>query len=108
MLPILKKAQTMPLDPVIGLIGGDSVLRQRFRESLIRRALPQGMAEMNLGRYQAGETPMPEILAACQDYPCFAERRVILLSDFGKLKKKEAEPWMAYLKSPQKTTCLIA
>jgi DNA polymerase-3 subunit delta len=66
------------------------------------------MAEMNLGRYQAGETPMADILAACQDYPCFAERRVVLLSDLAKLKKKDVEAWVAYLKLPQQTTCLIA
>jgi DNA polymerase-3 subunit delta len=105
---MLQQAKRMPLDPVIGLIGGDPLLRQRFREVLVKRALPAAVAEMNLGRYQVGETPMPEILAACQDYPCFAERRVVLLSDLGKMKKKDAEPFVAYLKSPQPTTCLIA
>lgn len=107
MHPIFQKAQKIPLDPVIGLIGGDSILRQRLRQALVKRALGDAMAEMNFSKFQVGETSISEILAACQEYPCLAERRVVVLSDLGKLKKKEAAPWIVYLKSPQVTTCLI-
>ena len=107
MLALLQQAERLSLDPVIGLIGGDPILRQRFRETLVRRALPKAMAELNFGKYQIGETPIGEILAACQDFPCLAERRVVLVTDLGKLKKKETESLVAYLQSPQTTTCLI-
>lgn len=108
MLEILKKAQGLSLEPVIGLIGGDPLLRQRIREILIARALPKNLAGMNLSRFQVGETPMADILAASRDFPCLAEHRVVILTQLGKLKKKEAPAWAAYLKSPPATTCLIA
>ncbi|MDX1386608.1 MAG: DNA polymerase III subunit delta, partial [bacterium] len=104
LLPNLKR---LAENPVVALIGGDPFLRSEIQKRLREEALGESFADMNFGQYSAGEKPMGEVLAACRDFPCFAPRRVVLVQDLEKLKKKEGSDLISYLKDPQPSTLLI-
>lgn len=106
-LSLLKSADKIPLDPVLALLGPEVYLREKLRESLVSRALGNALKDMNFATFHAGDEDMRRILEACQDYPCFAEKRVVSLRDAGELRAKEAEALSAYLDSPQPTTLLL-
>lgn len=106
-LALLKSSEKIPLDPVVALIGPEAYLREKFRESLVSRALGAALKDMNFAQFFAGDDDIRRVVEACQDYPCFAERRVVVLRDAGDLKAKEAETLSAYLDSPQPTTLLL-
>ncbi|HCU25121.1 MAG TPA: DNA polymerase III subunit delta [Deltaproteobacteria bacterium] len=106
-LSLLKSASHLPLDPVVAMIGPEAFLRRALRENLTGRALAGALREMNFSEFQAGEDDMRRLVEACQDYPCFASRRVVVLRDAGLLKAKAAETLSAYLDNPQPTTLLL-
>lgn len=106
-LSLLKTADKIPLDPVVALIGPEGYLREKIRESLVARALGAALKDMNYAQFFAGDDDIRRVTETCQDYPCFAERRVVVLRDAGDLKAKEAETLSAYLDSPQPTTLLL-
>jgi len=107
MLPILKEIQTIPLQPIMVITGPDAYLRHEMKKSLVARALGPQMPEMNYSQFQGGEDPMAKVLDSCRDYPAFAERRVIVLRDAGKVKKKEGGELIQYIESSQDSTVLI-
>jgi DNA polymerase III subunit delta len=106
-LHLLKSASKIPLTPIVALIGPEAFVRKVLREDLVKRALGASLKEMNFSQFQAGEDEMARVMDACRDYPCFSEKRVVLLRDVGKLRKKEAEEFVGYLKNPQPSTILI-
>lgn len=106
-LPLFKDAKQCSLGPLIALIGPDPFLRLETRKILTDRALDGQMPEMNFSKYQAGQDEMGAILAACRDYPCFAARRVVLLQDAQKIRKKEVKEFIQYIKDPQPTTLFL-
>lgn len=104
---LFKDVQKNPLKPVMALIGGDGFVRQKLRELLVDRALGEALRDMNHSKFYAGEDSLARAMDACRDYPCFAERRVVLLLEIEKLKKKEAGQLITYLKDPQPSTLLL-
>ncbi|MCE9624139.1 MAG: DNA polymerase III subunit delta [Deltaproteobacteria bacterium] len=106
-LSLLKSADKIALDPVVALIGPEAYIREHLRENLIQRALAGALKEMNYARFQVGDDDIRRVVEACQDYPCFAAKRVVVLRDAGALKAKDAEVLSAYLDSPQPTTLLL-
>jgi DNA polymerase-3 subunit delta len=104
LLPNVKKLADLP---VVAIIGGDPFLRNVIQKQLREIALGESFAQMNFGHFLAGEKAMADILAACRDFPCFASRRVVLLQDLEKIKKKEGTELIPYLQDPQPTTLLI-
>jgi DNA polymerase-3 subunit delta len=106
-LSLLKSADKIALDPVVALIGPETFVRESLREALIARALGGALKEMNYASYEAGEANLCRVVEACQDYPCFAPKRVVLLRNAGDLKSKDAEALSAYLDSPQPMTLLL-
>lgn len=104
LLPNAKKLAGLP---VVAMVGGDPFLRYELQKQLREIALGESFAQMNFGHFLAGEKPMADVLAACRDFPCFASRRVVLLQDLEKIKKKEGSELIPYLRDPQPSTLLI-
>jgi DNA polymerase-3 subunit delta len=91
----------------VALIGPELFVRREVKNSLIKRALGASLKEMNFSQFQVGEDEIARAMDACRDYPCFSEKRVVVLCDVGKIKKKESEELIAYLKNPVPSTLLI-
>ncbi len=104
---LFKSVQVIPLSPLFLLVGEDAFLRKKLRDSLIERALAPGLREMNLSRFYGGEEGAERAVDACLEYPCFAERRVVLFLQADKMKKKEMTLWPNYFANPQLSTILI-
>ncbi len=106
-LALLKNPEQIPLAPVVALIGPEVFVRERLRENLIGRALAGALKDMNFSQFTAGEDDLRRVVEACQDYPCFAAKRVVVLRDAGDLRAKEAEVLSSYLQNPQPTTLFL-
>jgi DNA polymerase-3 subunit delta len=67
-----------------------------------------GMEDLfNYHRFEAGETPIDEIIAAAATLPIFAPRRLVVLTRAEALKTDEQEALAAALDAPAPTTCLV-
>ncbi|MCP5468481.1 MAG: DNA polymerase III subunit delta [Deltaproteobacteria bacterium] len=104
---LLKSLHSLPLDPIIVVLGPDSWLRQKICQSLMDRALDSAMREMNFSQFHAKEDGIAKALQACGEYPCFAEKRVVFVKSLEKISKAEVETFKDYLKNPQPSTLLL-
>lgn len=95
------------LKPVMVLLGNPGQARLEMRQRWMDQALPKEQRELNFQAFQLGEDSLAAALQACRDFPCFAERRVVLVKDLHKLKKKEGEILKAYLQAPVDSSVLI-
>jgi len=67
-----------------------------------------GMEDLfNYHRFEAGDTPIDEIIAAAATLPVFAPRRLVVLTRAEALKTEEQETLAAALDTPAPTTCLV-
>jgi DNA polymerase-3 subunit delta len=89
------------------VVGADAFVRDKLRQSLAERALGSALREMNFSKFQVGEDELSRAMDACRDYPCFSEKRVVVLFGAEKLKKKETPELLRYLQDPQPTTLLV-
>lgn len=106
-LHLLKTSEKIALTPLIALIGPEVYVRRELREALIRRALGAGLREMNYSSFQAGEDEMAKVVDACRDYPCFSEKRVVLLREPSRLRKKEVPELLSYFENPVPSTLFL-
>lgn len=75
----IKRAEQNDLLPVWLLLGEERVLRDQALAAITKAALSGGLAELNLDKFTAGETPIDKILGATRTVPMMAKRRVILV-----------------------------
>lgn len=99
--------QNISLHPVMVLLGAEAFRRLERRQAWLAKALSPEMQELNFHAFQGGEDGVGAVLQACRDFPCFAERRVVLLKDAHKTKKKDSALLKGYLAAPVDTTVLI-
>jgi DNA polymerase-3 subunit delta len=107
--------------PVWLLSGEERLLRDQALAAITKAALAGGVAEFNLDKFTAGETPVDKILAATRTVPMMAKKRVVLVRglerwDAGSSEGEADDDVKAlppldrlaeYAKAPIDTTCLI-
>src|SRR5579872_6029127 len=84
-------------------------------KSLLTATLEPGTREFNCDILYGGDSKADDVVALCNAFPLMAERRIVLIRDFGKLPGKEptkgASPedvaFIRYIKNPSPTTVLI-
>ena len=121
----IKRAEKGDLLPVWLLSGEERLLRDQALAAIVRAALAGGLAELNLDKFTAGETPVDKVLAATRTVPMMAKKRVILVrglerwdtsageaagddDDGGGSKALPPLDRLAeYAKAPIDTTCLV-
>jgi len=64
---------------------------------------------LNYHKFYGTESNISEILSACMSYPMLAERKLVIVKEFERMKisKSEAESFQKYIDKPQNTTRLI-
>jgi DNA polymerase-3 subunit delta len=118
-----KRAEKGDLLPVWLLTGEERLLRDQALAAIVKSALAGGLAELNLDKFTAGETPIDKILGATRTVPMMAKRRVVLVrglerwdasaSDGGGDEETDAKALppldrlAEYAKAPIDTTCVI-
>lgn len=119
----IARATKGDLLPVWLLTGEERLLRDQALAVITKTALAGGLAELNLDKFTAGETPVDKILAATRTVPMMAKKRVVLVrglerwdTSSGDAATDEEDDGKAlppldrlaeYAKAPIDTTCVI-
>jgi DNA polymerase-3 subunit delta len=119
----VKRAERGDLLSVWLLTGEERLLRDQALSAIVKAALAGGLAELNLDKFTAGETPIDKVLGATRTVPMMAKRRVVVVrglerwdnasssSDSDEEPNVKALPPLdrlaEYAKSPVDTTCMI-
>jgi DNA polymerase III subunit delta len=118
----IKRAEQGDLLPVWLLSGEERLLRDQALATITKAALAGGLAELNLDKFTAGETPVDKIIAATRVVPMMAKKRVVLVRGLERWDTSGGEGasdeddgkalppldrLAEYAKAPIDTTCLI-
>lgn len=117
----IKRAEQALL-PVWLVTGEERLLRDQVLGAITKAAFAGGLAELNLDKFTAGETPVDQILAATRTVPMMAKKRVVLVRGLERWDASASERSMGeddgkalppldrlaeYAKAPVDTTCFI-
>ncbi len=77
-------------------------IKNRLRQ--LEKQLGINSQDIDLLSFFAEETDVQTIIAECNTYPVFSDKKVVKVYDFDKLDKKK---WLKYLQNPSEKTVLI-
>lgn len=98
---------TSKIKPVYYLYGAESFLLEDFVEKIKARLLTGGFESMNYETFDSASLKVDAVVMAAETLPAFAEKRVIVVKGFGKLKDAARKEFRPYLENPSPSTCLI-
>lgn len=106
---IIKEVQQGKFEPIYFLAGMETFFIDEIEKAIIKHAFPTGGKEFNLDIvYGRDIGDINEVLSICQQYPSFAERRVVVVREAQYLNRKEKwNPLVSYLKQPMPSTVLL-
>lgn len=95
--------QRDPLKPVYAIGGDDRPKVERALRRLSSRVVQEGGLPAEV--LAAADTPAADVVAACEALT-FGGLRLVVVPDAGTWRADDAEPLIAYLQSPNPSTCL--
>jgi DNA polymerase-3 subunit delta len=96
------------VEPLYLLLGTEDYLRDRATQAIAEVALSgAALREFNDSTFSLINTSVHEALSAAEQLPMMSERRVVRVTDFGKLPESDEEALSAYLSRPVESTILI-
>lgn len=104
----LKGAATAQLDPLYLLHGAEDYLRDRAAAAITEVALKSAsIREFNDAIFDLTQTDVQQALGFAEQLPMMAERRIVRLTNFSKLREEQDEALMRYIAKPSDTTTVI-
>jgi DNA polymerase-3 subunit delta len=117
----IKRAAAGDLLPVWLLLGEERLLRDQALDAIVKSALAGGLAEFNLDKFTAGETPVDKAIAATRTVPMMAKKRVVIVrslerwdagaesasDDDGGKALPPLDRLAEYAKEPIDSSCLV-
>lgn len=102
----VKKGQ---FQPIYFLAGEETFFIDQVEKAILQNAFPAGGEEFNLDVvYGRDISSVAEVISTCQQYPSFAERRVVVVREAQHINKKDSwTPLLTYLGQLMPTTVLI-
>ena len=91
--------------PMYFFCGDETFLIDEVVDALIRYAVDPSMKEFNFDLLHGNEIDGKKIVSLASSYPMMAERRVLIIKEFDKVKDKDALE--AYAEQPSATTTLV-
>jgi len=91
--------------PLYLLYGDERFLIDTLQEVLISSALAKNERDFNLDVVYGVEIDAPSVLALCASYPMMAERRVVVVRDFDKIKNNQL--FKAYAEQPNPAAVVL-
>lgn len=91
--------------PLYFLFGEERFLIEELQRVLLAHALAPHERDFNLDIVYGAEAEAPAVLALCAGYPMMAERRVVVVRDFEKLKDNQL--FAAYAERPNPTAVVL-
>lgn len=96
------------LEPLYLLFGAESYLRDAAAKVITETALRgASLREFNEAGFSLSSVDVQQALAAAHQLPMMAERRVVRITDFAKLREADEEALQRYLAHPISSTILI-
>ena len=95
-------------DPLYFLYGEETFQPEQLQDLLIEQALTEQEREFNLDIVYGAEAEADDVLALCAEFPVMAQRRVVIVRDFDKLKGNRAFKSYAQQPNPQAVVVLVA
>jgi DNA polymerase III subunit delta len=106
---IIRQVRSGNFSCVYFLCGEETYYIDQVEQSILEHAFQPGEQDFNLDvLYSKDIQHLNDVMNACQAYPAFATRRVVVLREAQHIKK--ADDWAAlelYLKSPMPSTVLV-
>jgi DNA polymerase III subunit delta len=94
--------------PLYLLFGAETYLRDAAARALTDAALKDAsLREFNESSYGLTNTDVQHAIAAAEQLPMMASRRVVQIRDFGKLREADEEALMRYLARPVESSVVI-
>ena len=98
------------LAPVYFFTGEESFVLKSALKRLIDTAVPEDMHDVNL-TYLPSDADGQKIAEACETFPFFTEKRMVILEDSGFItssaKPDKEDRFLEYLKAPMESTVLV-
>lgn len=91
--------------PLYFLFGEERFLIEELQRLLLTHALAPHERDFNLDIVYGAEAEAPAVLSLCAGYPMMAERRVVVVRDFEKLKDNQL--FTAYAERPNPTAVVL-
>jgi len=88
-------------------VGKEKYLKERAISELRSRSLDSSSGELDYKVLHGSDTSADEIINSGTTMPFFSSKRVVVVKDFDKLSKEDISKVAAYIKNPNKHTCLI-
>jgi DNA polymerase-3 subunit delta len=96
------------LAPVYLLVGCEGYLRDSGARAITDAALSGTLLrEFNESRFSLTSGGAQEAIAAANQMPMMAARRVVKITDFGKLREADEESLVRYINNPAESTVMI-
>ena len=94
--------------PLYLLVGVETYLRDQAARAIADEALRETLLrEFNDSRFSLASGNVYEAIAAAEQLPMMSSRRVVRITDFGKLREAEEEILIRYLKRPAESSVVI-
>lgn len=105
---ILKDVRSGKFSPVYFLSGEETYYIDQVEEAILMHALAPGEADFNLDiLYSKDYNQLSDVLNICQNYPVFANRRVVVLREAQHYKVDVWKQLENYVQSPMESTVLV-
>ena len=92
--------------PLYFFFGTEGFLISELETSLIANALEPHEKDFNLDIVYGAESNIDQVIGLCSSYPVMAQKRVVLIRDFEKIK--ENKKFAAYTERPNPTAIVVA
>lgn len=90
------------------LVGKEKFFQDQIISSLTQKVFPERASkDLNLIILYGSENSLSDLISACLSYPMLADKKLVIVRDFDKIKISDPEALQKYLDNPQKTTCLV-
>ena len=104
----LERSLQQGLNPLYLLLGPERQLRSEAADQIANLALSDSMLrEFNESSFTLMFDAVSAAVAAAEQLPMMATRRVVKVRDFSKLREAEEQVLIAYVKNPSPTTTMI-
>lgn len=91
--------------PLYFLYGEEDFLTSDLEATLIENALESHERDFNLDVIYGAETDINSVVSMCASYPVMAQRRVVVVRDFDKIKDNSL--FMSYIDKPNPTAVVL-
>jgi len=103
-----KSLKQSDIKPLYLLFGEEDYLRDQAARAITENTLRDApLREFNETSFSLASTDVQQAIASAEQLPMMSSRRVVKITDFGKLREDEEEALMRYLIRPAESSVLI-